>query len=112
MFGGVEGHLVFYGRILRTEAVKSLSLAFKCVHYVQSSDGLASRMFRVCNGILYNVFKEGLEDSTRFFVHKSRDALDTTTTGQTANRWLCDALDVVSDDLAMALGASLSFSFS
>jgi hypothetical protein len=45
------------------------------------------------------------------FFYQSGDSLDTTTAGQTADCWLCDALDVVTQDFAMALGASLPKSF-
>lgn len=40
-----------------------------------------------------------------------RDTLDTSTTGKTANGRLGDTLDVVSKDLAMALGTTLAESF-
>jgi hypothetical protein len=36
------------------------------------------------------------------FFYQSEDSLDTTTAGQTADCWLCDALDVVTQDFAMA----------
>jgi hypothetical protein len=37
-----------------------------------------------------------------------RNTLDTTTTGETSNGGLGDALDVVTEDLAMALGTALA----
>jgi hypothetical protein len=37
-----------------------------------------------------------------------RDTLDTTTTGETSNGGLGDTLDVVTEDLAMALGTALA----
>ena len=40
--------------------------------------------------------------------HTSRDTLDTATTGETTNSGLGDALDIVAQDLAMALGTALS----
>jgi len=52
--------------------------------------------------------KEDLEDATGLFVDQARDTLDTTTASKTADRGLCDSLDVVSQDLAVSLGASLS----
>jgi hypothetical protein len=45
------------------------------------------------------------------FFYQSGDSLDTTTAGQTADCWLCDALDVVAQNFAMAFGASFSQSF-
>jgi hypothetical protein len=40
--------------------------------------------------------------------HTGRDTLDTATTSQTANRGLGDALNVVAEDLAVALGTTLA----
>ena len=39
-----------------------------------------------------HVLKEDLEDTTRFFVDKTRDTLHTATTGETANGRLGDTL--------------------
>ena len=41
----------------------------------------------------------------------SRDTLDTSTTGKTADGGLGDALDVVAQNLAMTLGSALSETF-
>jgi hypothetical protein len=49
-----------------------------------------------------------LKDTSSFFVDHSRNTLDTTTAGKTANGRLGDTLDVVSKNLAVALGSSLS----
>jgi len=57
---------------------------------------------------LANVFQEDLEDTTRLFVNKTGDALDTTSTSQTADSGLSDPLDVVAQDLAVTLCAALS----
>jgi len=65
-------------------------------------------MLRVGDGIANDVLEEDLEDTTGLFVDESRDTLDTTTTSETADGGLGDALDRVTDDLAMTLGASLS----
>jgi len=40
--------------------------------------------------------------------HTGRDTLDTATTGQTADSGLGDTLDVVTQNLAMTLGAALA----
>jgi len=40
-----------------------------------------------------------------------RDTLDTTTTSETTDSGLCDTLDVVTEDLAMTLGAALAEAF-
>ena len=93
---------------LRAEAVESLALTLKGVDNVKGGDGLATSMLSVADGILDDVLKEGLEDTAGFFVHQARDALDATTTCQTADRGLRDALDVVTEDLAMTLGTTFA----
>ena len=49
-----------------------------------------------------------LEDTTGLLVDEARDALDTPTAGQPADGRLGDALDVVTQQLAVPLGASLA----
>ena len=56
--------------------------------------------------------KEDLEDTTSLFVDQTRDTLDTTTTSETADSWLCDTLDVVSQDLAVSLSTTFAESLS
>jgi len=43
--------------------------------------------------------------------HTGRDTLDTTTTGETTDGGLGDALDVVTEDLAVTLGAAFAEAF-
>ena len=52
-----------------------------------------------------------LENTPSLLVNKARDTLDTTTTSETADGWLGDALNVVTKDLPVTLGASLSKTF-
>lgn len=63
-------------------------------------------MFRVGHSVTNDVLKENLEDRTGLLVNEAGDALHTTTTRQTANRRLRDALDVVAQDFAVALSAA------
>jgi hypothetical protein len=69
-------------------------------------------MLGVGDGITNDVLKEDLQNTTSLFVDQSRNTLDTTTTSETANSGLGNALDVVTKDLAMTLGSSLSESLS
>jgi hypothetical protein len=69
-------------------------------------------MFRVSDGITDNILKKDLENSTSLFVNETRNTLDTTTTSETTDSGLGDSLDIVTKDLAMTLGASLSESLS
>ena len=52
-----------------------------------------------------------LEDATGFFVDKAGNTLDPTTTSQSPDCWLSDALDIVTQDLPVTLGASLAKTF-
>jgi len=52
--------------------------------------------------------QEDLEDTTGLLVDQARDTLDTATAGQSADGRLGDTLDVVTEDLAVALGAALA----
>jgi hypothetical protein len=79
---------------------------------IHGSHSLSASMLRVSDGITDNVLKKDLENSTSLFVNESRNTLDTTTTSETTDSGLGDSLDVVTKDLAMTLGASLSKSLS
>ena len=87
-------------------------MALKSVDDVHGSDSLATSVFSVRDCISDDVFEEHLEDTAGLLVDESRDALDATPACQTADRGLGDALNVVPQDLAVALGASLSKSLS
>ena len=55
-----------------------------------------------------HVFKENLENTTSLFVNETGNTLDTTTTSETANGGLGDTLNVVTKNLAVTLGTTLS----
>ena len=97
---------------LSTESVKGLSLALESVDDVHGSDGLSAGVLGVGDGITNDVLEEDLEDTTGFFVDQSRDTLDTTSTRKTTDSRLGNTLDVVTKDLSVTLGASLSESLS
>ena len=93
---------------LTAEAVEGATLAFEGVHHIHGSDSLSLGMLGVGDGVADDVLKEHLEHATGLFVNQTRDTLDTATTSQTTDGRLGDTLDVITQDLAMALGASLS----
>ena len=97
---------------LTTESVEGASLAFESIHNVHSGDGLATSVLGIGDRITNDVFEKDLEDTPSLFVYQSRDTLDTTSTRETADGGLGDALDVVTKDLSVTLGASLSESLS
>ena len=65
-------------------------------------------MLGVGDGVTDDILQEDFENTTSFLVNEARDALHTTTTRQTTDSGLGDALDVVAQHLAMTLGATLS----
>jgi len=52
-----------------------------------------------------------LEDAPGFFIDEAGDALDPSATSQPPNCWLGDALDIVTKDFPVTLGASLAKTF-
>ena len=96
------------GCCLAAEAVQGAALPLQSVDDVHGSDGLPLGMLGVGDGIPDDVLKEDLEDATGLLIDEARDTLDTATARQTADGGLGDALDVVPEDLPVALGASLS----
>ena len=97
---------------LTSETVQSTALSLEGVYYIHSSDGLPLGMLGVGNGITDDILQEYLQDTSGFFVDKSRDTLDTTTSSQTTDSGLGDTLDIITKNFAMPLGSSLSQTFS
>ena len=97
---------------LTAESVEGTALALQSVDDVHGSDGLSLGVLSVGDGITDDVLKEDLEDTTGLLIDQARDTLDTSTSRQTADGGLGDTLDVITQDFAMTLGASLSESFS
>ena len=97
---------------LSTESIKSATLTFQSIDNIEGGDSLSFCVLSVCDRITDNVLKECLEHSTSFLVDETRDALDTSSSGQTANSGLGDSLDVVAKNLAMSFGTTFSKSFS
>ena len=93
---------------LTAKAVQGASLPLQGIDDVHGSDSLALGVFGVGDGIADDVLKEYLEDATGLFVDESRDTLDSSTTCQTTNGGLGDTLDVITQHLAVPLGASLA----
>ena len=96
---------------LTSEAVQGAALALQRVYDVHCGNGLTASVLSVGDSITDNVLEEYLEHAAGLLVYESRDAFDATTARQTADGGLGDALDVVAQHLAVALGASLPESF-
>ena len=97
---------------LTAESVQGASLALEGVDHIHGGHGLPLGVLGVGDGIPDDILKEDLENSTGLLVDEARDTLHTSTASQTANSWLGDALDVVSQHLPVTLSASLSQSLS
>lgn len=90
------------------EAVQGAALPLERVHDVHGGDGLALGVLRVRHSIADDILEEHFEDAAGLFVDESRDALDAASARETTDRWLGDALDVVSQNLAVTLRSTLS----
>ena len=104
--------LVRAGWRLASEAVDGSSLALEGVDDVEGGDGLAASVLGVGDGVTDDGLEEGLQDAAALLVDESRNALDSSTAGETTDGGLGDSLDVVPKDLAMAFGSSLAESLS
>ena len=93
---------------LSAEAVESAALSLERVHDVKRGDGLAASVLGVGHGVTDDVLEEDLEDTSGLLVDQAGDALDTASARQSSDGGLGDALDVVSEDLSVALGAALA----
>jgi hypothetical protein len=95
-------------RHLATETVQGTALALESVDNVERSNGLALGVLGVGDGVTDDGLQEGLEDTAGLLVDHGRDTLDTATASETADSGLGDTLDVVTQDLAVTLGAALA----
>ena len=96
------------GRNLASESVQSPALALQGVDDIKGCDGLAACVLGVGDGIPDDILQEDLQDSPCLLIDEAGDTLDASTTSQSADGGLGDALDVVPEHLPMPLGASLS----
>ena len=98
--------------IAGTYTVKRAALAFECINHIKRRDRLALCMLCVCDRVPDDALKKQLENATRFIVDQAGNTLHTTTTGQAPNRWLCNTLDIIAQDLAVALCTAFAKSLS
>jgi hypothetical protein len=75
---------------------------------VHGGNGLAVGVLRVGNGVTDDILEQDLEHAACLLVDEPGDALDATPPGQPPDRRLNDALDVVAEDLPVALRATLA----
>ena len=99
-------------RNLSSETVQGAALTLQSVDDVHGCDGLALGVLGVSDGIADDVLQEFFQNATGLLVDEAGDSLDSATASQSTNCRLGDALDVITQNLAMTLGATLSQSFS
>ena len=93
---------------LSPESIESSSLSLERVDHIQRSDCLSARVLRVGNRVANNVLKEDLEHASGLLVDEATDALDSTSSRETTNSGLGDSLDVIAENLSVALGTALA----
>ena len=96
----------FKGHSLTAEAVQCPALSLQGIHNIHCGNGLPLGVFCVGNGISDYVLQEDLEHTAGLFIDHAADTLDTTTTSETTNGGLCDALNVVAENLPVPLSTS------
>jgi hypothetical protein len=87
-------------------------LSLQSVDDIHGGDSLPLGMLGVGDGITDDILKEHFENTTGLLIDETRDTLDTTSASKTADGGLGDTLDVITQDFAMTLSATLSESFS
>ena len=100
--------LLWWSGHLTAKAVEGTALTFEGVDNVHGGDCFAFGMFGVGDSIPDDVLEEYLEDAAGLFINESGNSLDTASSGKSPDGRLGDALDIVTQDLAMTFGASLS----
>ena len=93
---------------LTAEAIQRAALSLQSVHHVHGCDSLALGVLSVGDGIPDDILQEHLEHTAGLLVDETGDTLHAASASQTTDGGLGDALDVVAENLAVALGASLS----
>ena len=94
--------------LLTAKSVQGAALTLECVDHVHGRDGLALGVLGVGDGIPDDVLEEYLEHTSGFLVYEAGDALHAAATSEATDGRFGDALDVVTKNLAVTLGASLS----
>ena len=101
-----------YIKSLTSESVEGTSLPLQGIDHIHGSDSLPLGVLGIGDSVPDHVLQEHLEDTTGLLVDESRDTLDSSTSRQTPDCGLGDALDVIPQHLAVTLGASLTKSLS
>ena len=93
---------------LTTETVKGSALSLEGVDNIKRSDSLSLGVLSVSNGVSNDGLEEGLQNVSGLLVDLSGNSLDTTSSRKTSDSGLSDTLDVISQNLSVTLGTTLS----
>ena len=93
---------------LTTKSIESAALTLERVDHVHGGDSLALGVLGAGDSVPDDILQKHLQHSTGLLVDEAGDTLDSSTAGQTANGWLCDALNVVAQNFAVTLSAPLA----
>ena len=93
------------------EAVERASLALESVDDVHGGHGLSLSMLGVGHSITDDILKKHFQNPTSLLIDQARDTLHAATTSKATDGGFGYALDVISQNFAVALGASLAESF-
>ena len=96
---------------LAAESVEGTSLPLQSIDDVHGSNGPSLGVLGVGDCVTDDILQKDLENTASLLVDETRDTLDTTTASETTDGGLGDALDVVTKNLPVTLGASFSETF-
>ena len=89
-------------------AVEGAPALLQSVHNVHSGDSFPLGVLGVCYSITDNVFQEYFQNTSGFLIDETGDSLHTTSASETTDGWLCDTLNVITQNLSVTFSASLS----
>ena len=90
---------------LTTKSIESAALTLERVDHIHGGDSLALSVLGVGDRVPDHVLQEHLQHPAGLLVDEPGDALDSSTAGQAADGRLCDALNIVAQNLAVTLSA-------
>merc|ERR1719221_369630 len=102
------GQSTAFAEVLTAKAVQSSALPFESIDNVHGSDSLPLGVLGVGDSISDDVLQEHLQDAPSLFIDETANPLDSASSGQSSDSWLGNALNVIPQDFAVPLGASLT----
>merc|ERR1719370_86506 len=91
-----------------SKSVKSSSLSLQSINDIHRGDCFPLGMFSVGDSISDYIFQKDFEDTSGFFVDQAGDTFDSSSSCQSSDGWFGDTLDVITKNLSVTFGSSLS----